>query len=249
MVMQQGNPKHDMLNISNTVLYSTALKSMLISIQLHTVTKMLQLGHFIPFPKPRGLGVELTLRAIPVKKMLEGKNCLLGKPCISKVREEIYDGLVGYIEIDGYLDPDFKESNINNLVLFTIYPILRFFKHHTARNLRLRRDKEIVSVDSAIGGYEEFLVMDRISVGEKNPVLIVEATRKQCFLSMRDMQENKGGGTIYGFITTGDSWRMVTYDGTFKIIEKMELLFDTMDGGLYSVLVDCLNGALSNGGI
>ena len=112
------------------------------------------------------LGVELALRAIPVKKMLEGKNCLLGKDCISKVREEIYDGLVGYLEIEGYpteADPDFKEPNINDLVLFTIYPILRFFKHDTARNLRLRREKEIVSVDSATGGCEEFVVMDRIS--------------------------------------------------------------------------------------
>ena len=47
------------------------------------------------------LGVELTLRAIPVKKMLEGKSCLLGKDCISTVRQEIYDGLVGYLEIEG----------------------------------------------------------------------------------------------------------------------------------------------------
>ena len=55
-----------------------------------------------------------------------------------------------------------------------------------------------------------------------------------------------------------DSWRiMVSYDGTyaFKITEKMELLFGTMDGDKrrwmedYSVLVDCLNVALSNGGI
>jgi len=96
---------------------------------------------------------------------------LSGKACISKVREEIYDGLVGYIEIEGYpseADPDLKEANINDLVLFTIYPILRLFKHDTARNLRLRGEKEIVSVDSATGGYEEFVVMDRISLSKKN---------------------------------------------------------------------------------
>ena len=140
--------------------------------------------------------------------------------------------------------------------------LITCWKHDTARNLRLRREKEIVSVDSATGGYEEFVVMDCISLSEKNFVLIVEAkkvslgeARKQCFLFMRDMQENNGGGTIYGFITTGDSWRMVSYDGTFKITEKMELLFDTMDEDKqrwmedYSVLVDCLNVALSNGGI
>jgi len=93
-----------------------------------------------------------------------------------------------------------------------------------------------------------------VSIVEAKKVSLGEA-RKQCFLSMRDMQENNGGGTIYGFITTGDSWRMVSYDGTFKITEKMELLFDTMDEDKqrwmedYSVLVDCLNVALSNGDI
>ena len=67
-------------------------------------------------------------------------------------------------------------------------------------------------------------------------MLIVEAkkvslgeAKKQCSLSMRDMRVNNGGGTVYGFITTGDGWRMVSYDGTFMITEKMELLFDTMD--------------------
>ena len=211
------------------------------------------------------LGAKLTLRTIPVKTMLEGTRCLLGKDRISKAREEIYDSLVGYLEIAGYpseADPDFKEANINNLVLFTIYPIQRFFKHNTGRILRLRREKEILSIDSATSSYEEFIMMDCISLGEMNFMLIVEAkkvslgeARKQCFLSMRDMQENNGGGTIYGFITTGDSWRMVSYDGGFRITEKMELLFDTMGEDKqrwmedYSMLVDCLNVALSNGGI
>ncbi|KAI5839545.1 hypothetical protein DFP73DRAFT_561270 [Morchella snyderi] len=67
-------------------------------------------------------------------------------------------------------------------------------------------------------------------------VLVVEAktvslgeARKQCFLSLKDMRDNNGGGSVYGFITTGDSWRMVSYDGTFQMSEKMEVLFDTMD--------------------
>jgi hypothetical protein len=83
---------------------------------------------------------------------------------------------------------------------------------------------------------EEFIVMDFVSLRKKNLVLIVEAkmvplgeVRKQCFLSMKDMRDNNGEGTVYGFITTGDSWRMASYDGTFQMSEKMEILFDTMD--------------------
>ena len=72
---------------------------------------------------------------------------------------------------------------------------------------------------------------------------------------MKDMRDNNGGGTVYGFITTGDTWRMASYDGAFQITEKMEILFDTMGEGKerwmkdYSVLVDCMNVALTNGGI
>ncbi|KAG0636772.1 hypothetical protein HOY80DRAFT_976006 [Tuber brumale] len=211
------------------------------------------------------LQVGSTLPAIPVKKMLEGKNVLFGKEDISKTKEEVYKDLVGYLEIKGCPDgtvPDFNEANINDLILFTIYPVLRLFKYSTARNLRLCREKEIASVDPTTSGVGEFVVMDNISRREKKFVLIVEARkdslgegRKQFFLSMKDMRDNNGGGTVYGFITTGDSWRMVGYDGAFKITENMEILFDTVgeDKGRwmedYSILVDCFNVALSDGGM
>lgn len=117
----------------------------------------------------------------------------------------------------------------------------------------------IVSVDSETSGMEEFVVMDLISLTEEKFVLVVEAkkvslgeARKQCFLSMKDMRDNNGGGTVFRFITTSDTWRMASYDGTFQITEKMEILFDTMEEDKerwmkdYSVLVDCLNVALSN---
>ncbi|RPB23799.1 hypothetical protein L211DRAFT_838237, partial [Terfezia boudieri ATCC MYA-4762] len=103
------------------------------------------------------LGVEFTLRSITVKKMVEGKSALLGKDSISKIKKKVYDNLVGYLEIEGYpseADPDFKEANISDLVLFAIYPILRCL------NLRLRREKEMVSIDAVTGGMEEFVVMD-----------------------------------------------------------------------------------------
>ncbi|RPB23803.1 hypothetical protein L211DRAFT_786034, partial [Terfezia boudieri ATCC MYA-4762] len=57
------------------------------------------------------------------------------------------------------------------------------------------------------------------------------------------------------YLETGDSWRMVRFDGAFEISEKMDILFDTMGEDEqrwmddHSMLVDCLNVALSNGGI
>lgn len=104
------------------------------------------------------------------------------------------------------------------------------------------------------------MVQDIISIGQKKYVTIIEGkkvsldeARKQCFLAMRDMRDSYGGGTVYGFITMGDSWRMISFNGEFKIAEKIELLFDSMAKDKnrwitdYSILIDCLHVALSNG--
>ncbi|RPA90030.1 PLP-dependent transferase [Choiromyces venosus 120613-1] len=210
------------------------------------------------------LGIRLALRGIPVKQMLEGKRGLLGPDTILEAKREVYKGLVRYLDAGGYLtesDPDFKEANINDIVAFTIYPMLALFKHKTMQNLHLSREKEIISKDSSTSGMEEFVVMDYISHNKMKYVLIVEAkkvslaeARKQCFLAMKDMWDCNGGGTVYGFVTMGERWRMVSFDGTFKMSNKMELLFDSMDtdeeGWMadYSILIECFNVALSNGG-
>ncbi|RPA91459.1 PLP-dependent transferase [Choiromyces venosus 120613-1] len=209
------------------------------------------------------LGIRLALRGIPVKQMLEGKHGLLGPDAILEAKREVYKGLVRYLDAEGYpteSDPDFKEANINDIVAFTIYPILALFKHETTRKLHLSREKEIISKDSSTSGMQEFVVMDYISHNEMKYILIVEAkkvslgdARKQCFLSLKDMRDCNGGGTVYGFITIGDSWRMISFDGEFKLSNKIELLFDSMGEDEeqwmadYSILVECLNVALSNG--
>src|SRR5258706_9700989 len=81
-------------------------------------------------------------------------------------------------------------------------------KRSTGRNMLLRREKEGVSTDFETGGKEEFIVMDLISVMERNFVLIIEAKRssladamKQCLLSMKDMGDGNG---VYGFTTIGE---------------------------------------------
>ncbi|RPA88901.1 hypothetical protein L873DRAFT_1634033, partial [Choiromyces venosus 120613-1] len=100
--------------------------------------------------------------------------------------------------------------------------------------------------------------MNLISYNKMKYVLIVEAkkvslrnVRKQCFLAMKDMWDYNGGGTVYGFVTMGDDWRMISYDGKFQMSERVGLLFETMGQNEkrwmadYSILVECLNVALS----
>lgn len=53
---------------------------------------------------------------------------------------------------------------------------------------------------------------------------------KQCLLTMKNMRDN-GEGRVFRFVTTKESWRMLSYDGAFQVIGKMEVTFDTMNEG------------------
>ena len=72
---------------------------------------------------------------------------------------------------------------------------------------------------------------------------------------MKDARDTNGGGYVYGFITTGESWGLITYNGNFQMTYKMGLLLDGIrdQEGKWlkdnSVLVDCIWFALSHGGI
>ena len=164
------------------------------------------------------------------------------------------------------MDPGFKEGNVNDLVYTIIAPVLDSFKQMTGRtSIRLRREKNVTAVDGETGGTEEFIMMDLVSLREEKFVLIVEAKRtslgqatKQCFLAMKDMADRNGDDSImYGFITTGESWRMVQYDGTsFKMTCRIDVLYQRMAQEKekaiwmkdHSVLVDCIYAALNHGG-
>lgn len=212
-----------------------------------------------------------SLTTIPVAEMLkveDGQHILEGgDEKTLETKRMVYEQIVQYLEIEGEpteADPDFKEGNINHLVYATISPILRDFRRRTGRkNMQLRSEKTIVSTDGETGGKEEFVVMDLISVTEEKFVLVIEAktsslgeAMKQCLLAMKDAWDNNGAGVMYGFVTTGESWRMLRYDGeSFEKTERMDVLFETMGENQqrwmkdYSLLVDCMNVALGDGGV
>ncbi|RPB00103.1 hypothetical protein L873DRAFT_1651080, partial [Choiromyces venosus 120613-1] len=101
--------------------------------------------------------------------------------------------------------------------------------------------------------------LELISVNVERFIFIVEVKRslgqglKQCLLAMKDMQEINGEGTVYGFVTTGEQWQMLEYDGvSFSKTDAMITVFDSMETEQEkwleenSILVECMNYALSN---
>ncbi|RPA92424.1 hypothetical protein L873DRAFT_1817612, partial [Choiromyces venosus 120613-1] len=189
----------------------------------------------------------------------------LGKDEIQKTKEQVYDNIVQFIEGEGYpteSDEDFKEANVNDLVLLIILPILTAFRRKTGRNLYLQREKEIIAADSETGGYQEFVMVGFIGVGNQKFVFVVEAkkssvgqAKRQCLLAMKDIADRNGGGVVYGFVTTGEEWQMFRYDSTvFTQTCKFQALSQNMtqEKGTWmkeaSIVVDCIHAALRSGG-
>jgi len=89
-----------------------------------------------------------------------------------------------YIEILRYLrfedypmeSPDFKEGNVNDLVLLIVLPVIGDPIPRTGRDkVRLIREKQIV-VDGLETGGEEFVVIDEVELG-KERYSFIEAKR------------------------------------------------------------------------
>lgn len=209
---------------------------------------------------------KLVSEATPVDRMLEQAKCGMedsGKDDIEITKEKVICRIQEYLQFEGYpteAGPDFKRANINDLILYTIGPILWDFNFILDEgDVLLRREKEIISPDSKTGGYGEFVVVEEPGRGNDSLILIVESKPslgeaiKHCLLAMKDMWSTNGSGKVYGFVTTGEDWRMVSYDGiTFEMTEKFTVLSTSESRDRWtkegSVLVDCIIAALRSGG-
>ena len=71
----------------------------------------------------------------------------------------------------------------------------------------------IISEDCKTGRYEEFVVA--ISLTEEKYILIVEGEEESlsAAMALKDMGDSNHGGVVYGFATSGDSWRTSCYGG------------------------------------
>ncbi|KAI5804126.1 hypothetical protein DFH27DRAFT_393728 [Peziza echinospora] len=160
---------------------------------------------------------------------------------------------------EGYLsesDAEFTESNVNDLRSGN-----RIFVRMTVHKIILVREKDIISVDGEAGGYEEFIVVDTISVNEDKYVLVGEPKRsslgvaiKQCLLALKDMKGSNGGGVWWW-------WCGLRIHDNGRRLENAELrcIISVLLGGMdqdkelwvaeNSILVNCIYVALANGGI
>ncbi|KAG0131846.1 hypothetical protein HOY82DRAFT_645559 [Tuber indicum] len=207
--------------------------------------------------------------AIPVQHMISEANCEIEgveEKAVKVMKENVYSRMVEFIRLEGFPSDaiiGFKDVNVNDLVLLMLIPIILNFQVETGRDIRLHREMELISPDSLTGGYEEFVVVDKISTKQRSLALIIESKRnvlgyaiRQCLLAMHNMFGLNGEGKVYGFVTTGEQWRMLSYDGiTFQITDTFLAVFGRIleQKSLwmeeYSVVVECLLIALRSGGI
>jgi hypothetical protein len=189
----------------------------------------------------------------------------LGRDQVEETKEKVYNQIVQFLGCEGYpteSDEDFKEANINDLVFSILAPIVADFRERTGRNIYLRREKQITALDSKTYGYQEFVLVDLIGLEDEKYVFVVEAkksslgeAKRQCLLAMKDMGDRNGGGVVYGFVTTGEQWQMLRYDGTvFTQTHNFLVLFRDMGQEREkwmkeaSIVVDCIHAALRSGG-
>ena len=206
----------------------------------------------------RRIGLRLEeIPVVPVKEMLDSMKY---RPphFIDDTKETVYKNMLQFIRIEAYPGVrNYKEASINDLVYITICPCIDDVIRETGRKkLGLLREKEVI-------GVEEFVTMDIISVWDERFVLIVESkmsqiesAKNQCLLSMWDMWQNNGAGEVYGFMSSGEEWRMVKYDGVkFIMTRSFKAMFEGMEKEKelwltdYSVVVDTIIAALLCGGM
>ena len=210
------------------------------------------------------------LHAISVTQMLatadqEAKiQGLMGEE-VKEAKETVYGRIAEYLEGEGYpsdMNEDFTEANINDLVFTVLIPVISMFKRKTAQNLCLKREKAIIVKDGEMSGNQQFVMVDLVGVNDRKFVFVVEAkneslgeAKKLCLVTMKDIGEMNEGGVVYGFITTGEDWKMLRFDGTtFTQSESFSVLFHNMAKNKQrwmqegSVVVDCIHATLRSGG-
>jgi len=222
-----------------------------------------RLGFLMESFEDSGMSVATMLADanLNTKKKIQG----LEAGVVQSTKETVYERILEYLQVEGYpseLNDDFTESNVNDLVYTVVVPIISAFRQKTHHQLRLKREKQIIAADLKMGGREEFVMVDMVSVDEKKYIFVVEGkksslgqAKRQCLLALKDMGEENGGGVVYGFVTSGEYWQMLKNDGgNFSQTDTIRVLFHGMakerkkwmEEG--ATIVDCIHTALRCGG-
>ena len=93
---------------------------------------------------------------------------------VGETKETVYGRILEHLIVEGYpteANLDFK-VNVDHFVYTVIVPVLNDFMRRTGRkDIQLKCEKKIAPTDGKAGGEEEFVV-DMISVGQENFILV-----------------------------------------------------------------------------
>ncbi|KAJ3382883.1 hypothetical protein HDU92_004511 [Lobulomyces angularis] len=198
---------------------------------------------------------DICNNARPVNELLDLNNTIDKS---KNIKDEIYKGLCMCIDLEDYpignIEP-FKEANTADFAFIVLANVMKYYKDtENISSIKLRRESTIVSKDNQTGGREEYIVVDCIELIDRY-ILVVETKNtnlisclKQCILALKDCYDNNNDGKrVFGLLTTGIAWQMVTYkDGEISISEEIPVAFPLMmqnkDRWMkdYSLIIDCM---------
>ena len=190
---------------------------------------------------------------------------------MSDTKEKVYSRLVEYLHCEPYPSEDeLGGPYVHDIVNAVLLPTLSDFKHKSQRDyMTLYKRGEMMAVDEgADKTKKEFVVIDFISLTEEEekPAHVVVVETKQStlviafrvlLLALQDMWDACGGkGIAYGFVTTGEEWQVVVYDGKFRVMNRLPVMFPGMEKAEmkgvwmegFSVVVELIFQALQEGG-
>jgi hypothetical protein len=152
-----------------------------------------------------------------------------------QLKKEIFKRLIDCIESEGFPEATILPMN-ESVVTDNVGLILQAKVSHCKRTMKrdgliLSREKQIISKDEQVGGNMEFVTMQEINVEKTRYALVVETKRDslgkgliQLLLALKSMWDiNNDQKLVYGLVTTGITWQLVTYDG-----QTSTLLFGNM---------------------
>lgn len=165
----------------------------------------------------------------------------INKTAPEQLKKAIFERLSDCIESEGFPEATIyplNESVITDNVGVILQAIVSYCRVTNNRNdLRLIREKQIISIDEQFGENMEFVRMQAINVDSNRYMIVVEAKRDSLgkglthlLLALKSMWNiNNDQKLVYGFITTAIDWQLIIYDGeTWKLSERTTVLLPNM---------------------
>lgn len=180
------------------------------------------------------------------------------------IKEDVYKKIVQCISIEDYplsIEP-FNDENMTDLSFLILLSTIADFKEiENAETIKLRRGKKIIAIDKETGVSEPFVIVNAIDISEEKYIMIIENKNaslaecfKQCILALKDSYDsNNDKKTVYGFLTTGVFWQLVTYnENEIKMSDDIKVAFPRMKMNKqkwidnYSIIIDIIYTILYN---